>query len=528
MGIRSRGETLEQASQLLLGRATSDVRELAPERLAGCPDDALREAARLLGLPTSGEAVRRSLAADVARALAQLIAGEAPDATASAEGEGAERAETSETLDFAMRSKFDLGDERDAAPARFIPWSYGHDRLTAMVVDPHTLYVYWEVTDPAIERARQGLGPAGAESWINLRLYDVSGRIFDGTNALSYVDQRVERGDRQWFFETARPGSTAIVELGMKSSEGYFVKIARSGRADFPRHAMGGEGSVEWLTVHSAAGDAGPAVVGGAPIPTGGSGAALESTAPTPQDGNGDALGRALWRALTERWSTEGYEVIRREWLEAGRTFEWVGPLIRTHWEAGPFAVPVEAPAEIVERYEGPVTVYTSNGHTRVVFGPWEVVIRGLSGWAEKRVLARWEVYTSWVVGERVVRELLARSILPIALTAGGASEGLLLGASERRWLFGSEERLAGASDVFLLGASELKMLGASETLFLGASESRFRGASEWRALGASEWWLAGASENLVAGASERRLGGASEQSWGGGSESSASAPSFG
>jgi len=396
-----------------------------------------------------------------------------------------------------------------------------------MVVDPQTLYVYWEVTDPAIESARQGLGPVGADSWINLRIYDVSGRIFDGTNALSYVDQRVERGDRQWFFETNRPGSTAIVELGMKSREGYFVKIARSGRADFPRHAMGGEGSVEWLTVHSAAGDAGPAVVGGAPVPTGGGDGAPENAAPGAKAGNGEPLEQALWRALTERWSTEGYEVIRREWLEAGRTFEWMGPLIRTHWEAGPFAVPVEAPTEVVERYEGPVTVYTSNGHTRVVFGPWEVVIRGLSGWAERRVLARWEVYTSWVVGEGVVRELLSRSILPIALTAGGASEGLLLGASEMRWLFGSEQRLAGASDVFLLGASELRMLGASETLFLGASESRLRGASEWRALGASEWWQAGASENIVAGASERRLGGGSEQLWGGASEARPAAPSF-
>jgi hypothetical protein len=32
-----------------------------------------------------------------------------------------------------------------------IPWGYGQDRVTAMVVDPERLYVYWEVTDEAIE-----------------------------------------------------------------------------------------------------------------------------------------------------------------------------------------------------------------------------------------------------------------------------------------------------------------------------------------------------------------------------------------
>jgi hypothetical protein len=97
--------------------------------------------------------------------------------------------------------KFDLRTEDEAAPspAEDIPWSYGQDRVTSMVVDPDRLYVYWEVTDEAIARARAGLGAGGADAWLNLRVYDVTGRIFDGTNANSYRDQRVERTDRQWF-----------------------------------------------------------------------------------------------------------------------------------------------------------------------------------------------------------------------------------------------------------------------------------------------------------------------------------------
>ena len=121
-----------------------------------------------------------------------------------------------------------------------IPWGYGHDRVTAMVVDPMRLYVYWEVTDDRDRRrARAASGPAGERAWLNLRVYDITGRLFDGTNAHSYFDHRVERHERQWFFVIDKPTSTACVEIGLRSEEGYFVKIARSGRVDFPAPRAG-------------------------------------------------------------------------------------------------------------------------------------------------------------------------------------------------------------------------------------------------------------------------------------------------
>jgi hypothetical protein len=143
----------------------------------------------------------------------------------------------------------------DHVEPEHIPWGYGADRVTAMVVDPERLYVYWEVTDDAIERARGALGPGGPDAWLCLRVYDVTGRIFDGTNAHSYFDHAVSRDDRQWFFFIGKPASTAIVELGLRSHEGFFVRVARSGRADFPRRDPVSPGGVEWLTVSAATGD---------------------------------------------------------------------------------------------------------------------------------------------------------------------------------------------------------------------------------------------------------------------------------
>ena len=101
-----------------------------------------------------------------------------------------------------------------------IPWGYGYDRVTAMVIDPERLYVYWEVTDDAVAAARAGLGPAGANAWLNLRVYDISGRLFDGTNAHSYFDHRVERHDRQWFFVINKPTSSAMRRGGPEVRRG--------------------------------------------------------------------------------------------------------------------------------------------------------------------------------------------------------------------------------------------------------------------------------------------------------------------
>ena len=152
-------------------------------------------------------------------------------------------------------------------------------------------------------RARAGLGAGGERAWLNLRVYDITGRLFDGTNAHSYFDHRVERHDRQWFFVIDKPTSTACVEVGLKSEEGYFVKIARSGRVDFPRREPVGGGAVEWLSVRGATGPVGNRVTGApapdaaartAPVRDGGGGR------PAPGGGGGRERPRRRWQDWTQ------------------------------------------------------------------------------------------------------------------------------------------------------------------------------------------------------------------------------------
>jgi hypothetical protein len=346
-------------------------------------------------------------------------------------------------------------------------------------------------------------------------VYDTSGIIFDGTNAHGYFDHRIERWERQWFFAIGKPSSMAVVEIGMKSSEGYFARMARSGRVDFPRKEPVSWSEPEWMRVAAtgeavrAGGPTGMPVLRGAPGGhTGAPPAVVETPARfamiplwTLREPAGGQQVRA-WELLEGGWE-------RLEWQQSGTgdgwfelqgRAEWEGPTFVTTWEAGPFTYPVQIEAPRREAWEGRSFAYTVGDVTRVVHGPWQVVIRNLGAHRSRTTLARWEIHRSWVA--QGGRELRGAPAAPAALA--GASERLGLGASGRMWIAASELRLGGASEFWRLGASELRLRGASERMLRGASERRLRGASERR--------LAGASERRLGGASERRLGGGSER----------------
>jgi len=441
------------------------------------------------------------------------------------------------------RSKFDLGSRVAEPKVQHIPWGYDQNRITALPVDPRRMYAYWEVRDDALQVARAALGPGGKDAWLNLRVYDISGRIFDGTNAHSYFDVKIDRDTRQWFFEIGKPTSTHCLEVGLRSHEGYFQKIARSGRVDFPRADAPAPGPVEWMSVHDVTGDIGPTVPGVphlAPEPH----APAAGHQPPPPLGawaegdywvvDGNAL---LEQALQGGWDRHDLRLTewiaghgrlewigehgQREWRAGGLRFEWVGPVVSTSWEAGPFPTPVEVPGLVEERHEGHVLVQRIGERTRVIYGPWQVVIRGIGAHAEGRVIARWEVRKSWLteLGFEVEGETVRWMSAHGKGLRPGSSEGLLVGASERRFMVASELRLAGASEIFRIGASEFRYQGGSETVFAGGSEVRVRGASEQRMRGASEQRLRGASEQRPRGASERAKKGASERRLGGASE---------
>ena len=428
--------------------------------------------------------------------------------------------------DPSATAKLDLGPApRAEPPVEHVPWSYGVDRVTAAAVDPQRLYVYWEVTDEAISLARARLGAAGPGGWLSLRVYDTTGLIFDGSNAHGWLDQGVDRSDRQWFFTVGKPTSTAVVEIGWRTADGGFGRIARSGRVDFPRVAPADASEPEWMTVVTAAGPVEPPRRGERAGTRGGgepSGVGLAGAAPEPGEAAEGFTPIPLWvlHAVPAARETQvrelpgggwervtWHEVVREGWIELRGEVQWHGPVSESRWEEGPLPDPVEVLEPEREEWQGRSFAYDVGGVKHVVFGPWEVVIRNLGMQVSRAVLARWHVYRSWVAERgREVVQAPAGSGSAAAARPAGASEWVALGASERQWLGASELRLGGASELWRMGASELRLRGASERLLAGASERMLQGASERIRQGASERLHAGGSERLRVGASEHRL----------------------
>jgi hypothetical protein len=456
---------------------------------------------------------------------------------------------------------------------RQIPWGYNRDRVTAIAVDPIQLFVYWELRDETLEQGRRQLGPAGADAALVVRVFDTSGRIFDGTNAHSSFDQDVHRNDRQWFCIVGKPSSSAHVELGLRARDGRFTRLGRSGRVDFPRNSPTPTHQMEWMRVVPQSGDIAsretPDLPPPAPgVPTAGAPGGGAAAGEVVAVGGPEVLLHERYelvettplfeRALAESWEiyeqdvqrfesdsgwqvdpndpSASYRMISLRWEEFGiSTSRWETGPVETSWQAGPFSYPTTVIAPAVERHEGPRMIYRSGAQVRVLHGPWQVVIRGINAHSERRVLARWEVHRSWVSVASSVASSAATGAAPgTALPPGGASERMLSaselrlkGASEIFYLGASERRLGGASESRFLGASQALMRGASERRLAGASELRLGGASERRLGGASERHFAGASEIRLAGASERRLGGASERRAGGSEPRLSAVPSI-
>jgi hypothetical protein len=378
-----------------------------------------------------------------------------------------------------------------------IPWGYGDNRVTAMAIDPHRLFVYWEVTDDAIARAEAEVQAPGAA--CILRVYDTTYRLFDGTNANWYMDVPVHRPANNHYVRVDHPGSTFHVDIGVKSREGSFARIARSSPVEMPRDSISLDTRADWMTVTRASGLPRDYRHRFTPPPS------QPAPVPVAHGLPGAEVERIMQSLAGEGWS-------RTEWSETemgGRVVRWVrwfSPAVRARW------LPADGDYAHVEiLFEGEHRVVRVQGGEQVLLGPWTVTIRGFAPEGNQRVIDRWTIHYAWTaegggiavqtapIIQRILqgyrRETTALGSEARLVEASWASESLQVGASEWRWLGGSETWLAGASEIVHGGASEA--LGASEWLRLGASEAVRAGAfMAIESLGASEGLPPGASES--------------------------------
>ena len=113
----------------------------------------------------------------------------------------------------------DFSEERFALPAE-----YGENELLIMVVDPRIIFANWEVIPSAWSE-----GPEG----FVLRVYDISGICFDGSNARRSMDIQVQGRTGSGFFDIGMPGSEVVVEIGFITGN-EFRPLIRSNVVSLP------------------------------------------------------------------------------------------------------------------------------------------------------------------------------------------------------------------------------------------------------------------------------------------------------
>ena len=128
-----------------------------------------------------------------------------------------------------------------------LPGGYGEDRIVLQVRDPWWLHSYWEVTGATLEGLKGRIGDAFYGAKMILRVYDISHIHFNGKNAHRSFDIEVGFQTSSWYIDTAGPGRSWCVEVGLRLASGEFIKIARSNIVHTPLEGPSWVTDEQWM-----------------------------------------------------------------------------------------------------------------------------------------------------------------------------------------------------------------------------------------------------------------------------------------
>lgn len=128
-----------------------------------------------------------------------------------------------------------------------LPSLYDQDKIVLQVRDPHWLHAYWELRDQTVEGLKAKLGDEFARARKVLRVYDVTSIIFNGANANRFFDIVINDFANSWYIDTAGPGRSWCVDLGLILSDGRFITILRSNVVQTPLDGPSWITDEEWM-----------------------------------------------------------------------------------------------------------------------------------------------------------------------------------------------------------------------------------------------------------------------------------------
>jgi hypothetical protein len=150
-------------------------------------------------------------------------------------------------------TKFSHAQDTNFAPVRpavrpqELPDFYDQDKIILQVRDPRWLHTYWELKEQTIQGLKSKLGDDFYRAKRVLRVYDVTGIIFNGSNANRFFDIQVHDSANSWYVDTAGPGRAWCVDLGLMLADGRFITILRSNVVQTPLDGPSWVTDEEWM-----------------------------------------------------------------------------------------------------------------------------------------------------------------------------------------------------------------------------------------------------------------------------------------
>jgi hypothetical protein len=137
-------------------------------------------------------------------------------------------------------------EQKPAVPFETLTHEYGRERMALMARDPHMAFSYWELPQARLEKEKAWFG---WDSKLCVRVYDVTGVLFDGSNATAYFDQEVYDRVGSWYFDFGRPMHSFCADLGLLAPNGRFLTMIRSNAVTMPRDGVSDVLDEEWTLV---------------------------------------------------------------------------------------------------------------------------------------------------------------------------------------------------------------------------------------------------------------------------------------
>lgn len=122
-----------------------------------------------------------------------------------------------------------------------LPVPYDKTYITVMIRDPYCIYCYWEISPGTIENVKKK-APSGETV---LRIFDITGIVFNGTNAHRFFDIPIESMLGSKYITMSEPNKTICIELGLRSCE-TFTCCARSRCITTPRASVSETIDADW------------------------------------------------------------------------------------------------------------------------------------------------------------------------------------------------------------------------------------------------------------------------------------------